>query len=169
MKLSLLFVGTILALVLSGCGAKPYVDVTSKDYATLQLVPKSKTLIFSDDYYAFIDDMSKGCDGIDPMGMIMTDSDTPSRVVKLPVEKPLRITVDYRIESGNSVYTEYMQFMLVPEKNRHYVVEYMRKDVGLFETMSDFDVYMQEGDKKLDVPSDRIRELTKEESGCSRY
>ena len=56
--------------------------------------------------------------------------------------------------------------MLTPEKNRHYIVEYMRKDISFFETMSDFDIYMQDGDKKMDIPASRIRELTQEEAAC---
>jgi hypothetical protein len=166
LKVSLLFFGLVMSLLLAGCGARPYVDVKSGDYATLQLVPKSETVIFTDDFYVFIDDFSKGCDDIGEMGIVKTDSDTKSRVVKLPVDKPLRLSAYYKIESFNETYKEYTQFMLTPEKNRHYIVEYMRKDISLFETMSDFDVYMQEGDKKMDIPASRIRELTQEEAAC---
>ena len=83
MKISLVFFGIVLSLLLAGCGARPYVDVASKDYATLQLVPKSETMIFTDDFYVFIDDFSKGCDDIGKMGIVKTDSDTNSRVVKI--------------------------------------------------------------------------------------
>ncbi|WP_373034192.1 hypothetical protein, partial [Sulfurovum sp.] len=106
-NLSLLIAFVGIGILFSGCGAKPYVDTKSNDYATLQLVPKSKTLIFTDDYYAFITDFSKGCDKDEFLGVIETDSDTPSRVAKIPAGKPLIIKANYTITSNNSTYTEY--------------------------------------------------------------
>lgn len=161
MKKSLLFFVTVfIALLLSGCGIKPYVDVTSKDYATLQLVPKSETLIFADDYYAIIEDFSKGCKDSVMLGMVMTDSDTPSRIVKLPVKKPLLITTKYVVTSGNSTFTDYTQFVLTPEKNRDYIVEYVKTDVDFFQTTSDFHTYMKKGKEILDIPSSSIRSFS---------
>lgn len=161
MKKSLLFIGTIaMVMALTGCGAKPYVDVKSEDYATLQLVPKSETLIIKDDYGAHLFDYSKGCDfdqDDDYVGSIITDSDTPSRVVKIPVDMPQIIKVYYTDEGINSSHTIYTMYLLTPEKNKHYVINYMRKEIDFFNTLSEFDVYEQDGDKKLDVPSSRLR------------
>lgn len=158
MKKHLSFSAMIFAFFLTGCGAKPYVDVTTKDYATLQLVPKSETLIFTDDYYAFFYQHTKGCKNDISLGMLSTDSDTPSRIIKIPVEIPLQINLNYKIESGNSTYIEYSNFLLTPEKNRHYIFEYARKDRGLFErTLSEFDAYIEEDGKMVRIDSSRIR------------
>ena len=161
MKLGSLFFGAVAAFVLTGCGAKPYVDTDAKEYATFQIVPHSETLIFTDDYYALIDDYSKGCSESKTLGIVETDSDTPSRVVKLPVGKPMLIGVYYKIEAldNSSSYTEYTKYVLTPRKDKHYVVSYVRKDLSFFETMSDFDIYMEEGDKKVDVPASDVREF----------
>lgn len=160
MKKSLFLVSAIIALLFSGCGLKPYVDVTSKDYATLQLVPKSKTLIFKDDYYANITDFSDGCDynhDKSYLGAVKTDSDTPSRVVKIPSEKPLLINANYVVESNGNTYVEYNVFLLTPKKNKNYIVEYVKKDLGLFKgTISDFYVYEKVGDKEVKIPKSRI-------------
>lgn len=166
MKKSTLFLGAVLALLLTGCGAKPYVDVKSDDYATLQLVPNSKTLMMTDEYGAHIFDYTKGCDfdqDNDYLGLIETDSDTPSRVVKIPVETPQIIKVYYTDEGLNSSHTIYTMYVLTPEKNKHYVVNYMRKEIDFFNTLSEFDVYVQDGDKKVDVPSSRLREYNYEQ------
>ncbi len=147
-------------LLFGGCGIKPYVDVTSKEYATLQLIPKSKTLIFTDDYYAIIEDYSKGCEKEKMLGVVMTDSDTPSRIVKLPVDVPLKINVNYRIESGNSSFTDYTTFILTPEAGREYIVEYVRKEISMFETKSDYFTYMRYNGKAMDIPKERIRSFS---------
>jgi hypothetical protein len=158
MKKYLSYSAIIFVLFLTGCGAKPYVDVTTKDFATLQLVPKSETLLFTDDYYAFFYQHTKGCKNDIPLGVLTTDSDTPSRIIKIPVNKPLQVNVNYRIESGNSVYTEYANFILVPEKNRHYIFEYARKDRGLFErALSEFDAYIMDDGKMIRIDPSRIR------------
>jgi len=149
------FVG--IGMLFSGCGAKPYVDTKSDDYATFQLVPKSETLIFTDDYYAYITDFSKGCHKDEFLGVIKTDSDTPSRVAKIPAGKPLIIKANYTITSNNSTYTEYDLFLLTPEKHKDYVVEYVRKDVSFFKTVSDFYVYEKDGNKEVEIPKSRIR------------
>jgi len=158
MKKYVLLNTIVFALILAGCGAKPYVDVTTKDYATLQLVPKSKTLIFTDDYYAFFYKHTPGCKNDIDLGFIETDSDTPSRIIKIPVNEPLQINVNYRIESGNSTYTEYANFLLTPEKSKHYIFEYARKERGLFESaLSEFDAYMMEDGKIIRIHPSRIR------------
>ncbi len=165
MKISSLVFGVILVLLLTGCGAKPYVDVKSDDYATLQLVPKSETLIMKDEYGAHIFDYTKGCDfdnDRDYLGLIETDSDTPSRIVKIPVETPQIIKVYYTDEGINSSHTIYTMYVLTPEKSKHYVVEYMRKEIDFFNTLSEFDVYTQEGNKTVDVPGSRLREYNYE-------
>ena len=161
MKQSIVFLGSVvIALLLTGCGVKPYVDVTSDEYATLQLIPKSETLIFSDDYYCIIEDYSKGCKDSVMLGLVMTDSDTPSRVVKLPVKKPLLITAKYVVTSGNSTFTDYTQFILTPEKKRDYIVEYVKTDVDFFRTTSDFHTYMKKGGKVLDIPDANIHSFS---------
>lgn len=161
MKKSLLFFGTIItALLLTGCGARPYVDVKSNDYATLQLIPKSETLILKDDYGAHIYDYSKGCDfdyGEDYMGTVKTDSDTPSRIVKIPVETPQMIKVFYVTDNFDSQHTTLMSVVLIPEKNKHYVIEYVKKEIDFFHELSEFDIYTKEGKEKVDVPRTRVR------------
>jgi len=160
MKIKLLIFGVI-ALLLSGC-TKDYVDVKSNNYATVQLVPQSKTLLFSDDYYAFIYDYSKGCQGEEELGILETDSDTPSRIAKIPINKPLRFAVYYRVQSGNSTYKEFTSFILKPQKYANYKIKYEKKDLNLFRSVSDFNVYMKQGNKRMQVPNSRIREFNYE-------
>lgn len=159
MKKSVLFFGAIaMALMLTGCGGiKPYVDVKSGDYATLQLIPTTGNQAFPDEYYALINDNSKRCDAV-YLGGVETDSNTPSRTVKIPTEKPIIIKAVYLMESFNSRNTELTTFELIPEKNKHYVVEYLQKDVDMFNTISDFHIYMKEGDKKVEISSERLRD-----------
>lgn len=168
MNVKILFL-TVIVVLLSACGAKPYVDVKSDDSATLQLIPKSKTLLFTDAYYAFVTDFSHGCDydyDRDYLGIFETNSDTPSRKIKIPSEKPLIIDAKYKVTSGNSVYIEYFSFLLTPQKNKDYVVEYTKKSLGLFKDISDFYVYEKSGDKEIKVPSSRIRNFNfKKECG----
>lgn len=154
------FIFIAVVLLFSGCGVKTYVDVKSKNYATLQLVPKSETLIFTDDYFAILYDISKGCKNGVTLGIVETDSDTPSKKVKIPAEKKLRIYVGYRVESGNSTYTEYTNYVLKPEKGKHYVFEYAKKEISFFKTLSEFDAYMMEGEKIAPIPSKRIKNYT---------
>jgi len=162
MKRSLLFFGAIItALLLTGCGAKPYVDVKSNEYATLQLIPKSETLFIKDEYGAHLFDYSKGCDFDDDrdyVGSIKTDSDTPSRIVKIPVDTPQIIKVYYEVDNLDSTHTTYTMLLLTPEKNKHYVIEYVRKDIDFFHELREFDIYMQEGKDKIDVPIERVRQ-----------
>ncbi len=160
--LSILLSLSILTLFL-GCGVKRYEDVKSKNYATLQLVPKSETLIFADDYYAILYDISKGCKEPVTLGIIETDSDTPSRVAKIPVEKPLRIYLAYVVESGNSTYTEYTNYVLKPQKNKHYIFEYAKKEISFFKTLSEYDAYMKEGEQILRIPPERLSDYDEKE------
>lgn len=157
MKTGSILLGLLTVLIFAGCGARPYADVKSKDYATLQLVPHSSTLIMSDDFYANVFDETDGCKKEVSLGQILTDSDTPSRVVKLPVDKYLYINVFYDVRQlDNSVSDRYwIEFMLKPQKGKHYVIAYVKKDVSLLDSVNDFDVYMVENGKKVDVPSSR--------------
>ncbi|PHR58083.1 MAG: hypothetical protein COA44_04030 [Arcobacter sp.] len=156
MKKTSPFILIAIALIFSGCGVKTYVDIKSKNYATLQLIPKSETLIFTDDYYTILYDISKGCKNSVTLGAVETDSDTPSRIVKIPVEKKLRIHLAYKVESGNSTYTEYTNYVLKPKKGKHYIFEYAKKEISFFKTLSEFDAYMMEGKEIVRIPSKRI-------------
>lgn len=158
MKRSLLFLGTItMAMLFTGCGFKQYVDVKSDDYATLQLVSKSETSLFTDEYYAIISTYEQRCKNSIHAGKILeTDSDTPSRIVKIAVEKPIKLNVNYKIESFNSMQIERAQYILIPEKNKHYIVEYIRKDIGS-QTLSDYNIYEFDGKNKVRIPDSRIR------------
>lgn len=147
--------------MLSGCFTKSYVDVKTNNYATVQLVPESKTLLFTDDYYAFLYDYKMlrktSCDfSKSSLGIIETDSDTPSRVAKVQAERPLLFNVNYKVQSGQSTFTEYSQLVLRPAKHRHYVIVYKKKSVSLFRSVSDFSVYEKRGNRRVAVPRSRL-------------
>jgi hypothetical protein len=159
MRKSLLFFASVLMTVMmSGC-AKYYSEVTTEEYATLELLPKSETLFFADAYYAHIYDYSKGCDGIENLGTVYTDSDTP-KSVKIPVGTPLMIRVNYQVNQSHN----YLEFVLTPEKHRHYVVEYVREEVD-GKLKRDFSVYMLKGNAPVEIPSESIRAFNSRE--CS--
>ncbi len=155
MKTGSILLGLLAVLVFAGCGARPYADVKSQDYATMQLEPHSSTLLISDNYYANIFDETNGCKEENNLGQVFTDSDTPSRVVKLPVDKWLLIAVFYDVKQFNNGVSDryWTRFMLKPEKGKHYVIAFVKKDVGFFDSVENFDVYMEEDGKKLDVPA----------------
>jgi len=148
--------------MLTGCFDKPYVNVTTNNYATIQLVPESKTLIFSDDYYMYVRDFNtfrskKECDwDTSRLGIVETDSDTPSRVIKVQADKPYLLNVNYTEKNGNSTYTEYINMVFVPQKHRHYEIVYTKKKINLFRSVSDFAVYEKRGNKRVRVPSSRV-------------
>jgi hypothetical protein len=152
----------IAAFALTGCFTKPYVDVKTNNYATIQLVPESETLLFKDEYYAFLRDYrilrsKKECDYDNSnLGIIETDSDTPSRIAKITAEKPILLNVNYTVRSGQSTFTEYTNIWLRPAKHRHYIVVYKKKSINLFRSVSDFAVYEKRGNKRVRVPSSRV-------------
>lgn len=156
MKKNLLFLlSFIIATLFSGC-AKMYVEPKSSNVATLQLIPKSKTLILSDNMYAGLSDYSKGCAKMVELGVFGTDSDTPSKVVKIPAEIPLLVKVSYFVNGGNS--SDNIDFVLTPKKNKDYIIEYVKKKKN-GRTITDFYVYMKKGKKTVDIPEKRIRDF----------
>lgn len=162
MKKSLWVFAVIAMVVFNGC-AKLYTDVETNDYAELELLPNSKTLLFADMYSAHIRDMSKGCDNMENLGMVYTDSDTP-KSVKIPAGKPLYIRVNYQLLQGNNEYNEYMDFVLTAEKHEHYVVEYDKEEVD-GKTETNYSVYMLQGSKAVEIPKKSIHEFNSRE--CS--
>jgi len=166
----LLLLGAL--LLLTGCINKPYVDTTSSNFATLQLIPNSKTLIFKDRYYALFYDyknyMAEKCKGSkkSSLGILETNSDTPSKIVKIKAGTPILISANYQVRSGNSTSTEYTQIVLNPQKNKNYVIQYSKKSINLFRSVSDFNVYTRNGNKISKIPDSKIRNLGKKE--CRR-
>lgn len=157
MKRSLLFIASVfVALLLTGCGGvKPYVDVTTSDYATLQLTSTTDTNGIGEDLTVYIDYLN--CTDSVELGKVETEINTPSRIIKIPVEKPLWINVRYvyQILYDSATYTD--TFVLTPEKNKHYVVKYVSKDLSFTQALRDIDVFMLENGKPVDIPSSRIR------------
>ena len=150
-----------MVLLLTGCGVKPYVDTDAKDFATLQLTYKGD--VTSGDYITYLRDFSNGCKVSVLLGEVTVDQEHSSRSVKIPVEQPLWISANY-VESGfNSSYRDNKMFVLTPEKGKHYVVSYIRKDLDFFNTISDFDFYMLEGEQKVDIPSSRAHVYSEKE------
>jgi hypothetical protein len=142
---SRLFIAIILTLFsFSGCVSK-YKGTKSHEYATLELTSQTKSALFANDYYAEIADYSKGCNNSESLGVVITDSDTKSKVVKIPVNKPLKIHVNYAHSSYDDI-----SFILTPKQKTHYVVEYVQDD-------RQFYVYTKVGNKKLDIPDANIR------------
>lgn len=133
----------IIGLLFTGC-VTHYKDVKHKKHANLQLISQSE----DDDsqyYYAEISDYSKGCEDISSLGYLVTDTQTSSRTAKVPVDKPLHINVKYTMKPYGDI-----TFILRPEKDRHYIVEFREKE-------KTYHVYSKEGKKVYDVPKSRLR------------
>ena len=155
--ISLLFI-TIAAFAFSGC-AQQYVEVKSPKYATLKLVPHVNTLLFSDYLTAQINDYEKGCQDMVDLGYISTNTDTPSKAYKIPVNKPLMIKVTYMPSvSGAVTVTHSIHFVLKPQQYKNYVVEYFQKDKKGNE-VNDFYVYTIDKKGKHDIPESQIRDF----------
>ncbi|PHR58082.1 MAG: hypothetical protein COA44_04025 [Arcobacter sp.] len=133
----------ILSFLFTGC-VTHYKNVKSKQHASLQLISKS----ISDDsdyYYADISDYSKGCQDMVSWGYLVADTQTSSKTVKVPVDKALHINVRYTMKPHGNI-----TFILRPQKNKHYIVEYIEKE-------KTYHVYSKEGNKIYDVPKSRLR------------
>lgn len=154
MKLFILSLAMIITVLFTGCMQKMYVGVKSSKAATLQLIPNSKT--DSDVLYAKITDYSKGCEDMDELGYISTYSDTVSKPVNVHADKPLLIQVSYYSTGFAADGPESTDFVLTPKKNKHYIIEYVKKKVRGF-TETDFYVYMKNGKKAVEIPEKRLR------------
>ncbi len=135
---------TLGLFVFSGCVSK-YQNTLSDNAATLELVSQSETTLFADDYYAEISDYSGGCHASESLGVVISDNKTKSKVVKIPVGKPLKIRANY----NHSSYDD-MSFILTPKQKAHYVIEYVQDN-------RQFYVYIKKGKQKLDIPASDIR------------
>lgn len=145
MKNFLLFIALALTLFLfSGCVSK-YQSTLSEDAATLELVSHSETVLFADDYYAEISDYSGGCHTSESLGVVISDSDTKSKRVKIPVGKPLKISASYNHSSYDAV-----TVILTPRKKTHYLIEYVQAD-------RQFYIYSKKGKQRVDIPKTDIR------------
>jgi len=184
-------------LLLSGC-AKSYLDVKSKDTATLMLIPKSKTILFKDDFSVDIYDYKKlltqqGCidndidgnywsvplhtevyakgngqKGDSYLGELKTDSDTVSKSIKIQARKPLRLLTSYIDTSGNNIKVEYADWIFIPEKNKQYAIIYTKKKLSLFRSASDFKIVEKRGNHFSRVPSSRIKNFNITKA-CKKY
>lgn len=133
----------IIGLLFTGC-VTHYKDVKNDKHASLKLISKSID-DDSDYYYAEISDYSKGCQEMTSLGYLVTDTQTSSRMAKVPVDKPLHINVKFTLEPHGDI-----TFILIPEKNRHYIVEFREKE-------KTYHVYSKAGKKVYDVPESRLR------------
>ena len=156
MKKSLLFLASIfVGLLLTGCGgAKPYVDVTTSDYATLELTSKTDTNGIGESLTVYIEHSS--CTDPKKLGKVETGMNTSSRTIKIPVDKPLWIGVRYEYAMIYDSATFADNFVLTPEKNKHYVVKYVSKDLSFTQALRGADIYMLEDGKKVDIPNSRL-------------
>lgn len=156
-KSILLMTGMLVVLMLSGC-VKFYKDVETDEYATYEMTTKGSPFHWNSGYVVWIYDYSKGCKDMIELGVISAGFGAKTDIKKLPVEIPLLLKVEYSENKGANRYVDYTNFILTPEKSRHYVVEYERKEVN-DQVQSEYHVYMQNGDKAVDIPSTRIREF----------
>ena len=181
--------------IFSGCG-KSYIDIKEGAKATLQLVPKSKTIFFKDEFSVDLYDYKKlvtkqGCidnnirggywavplhtevtakgngkKGASYLGELKTDSDTPSKVIHIKAGKPLRIVGSYIDTSNNRAAIEYTDLVFVPKRNRHYVFMYIKKEISMFRTVSDFILTEKRNGKYVPVTYARDFDI---EKACKKY
>lgn len=158
MKKSLLFLASVfVGLFLTGCmgsNAQPYVDVTSSEYATLELTSVTDTNGIGESLTAYIEHSS--CTDPKELGHVKAGINASSRVIKIPADKPLWIGVRYvyQILYDSASYGD--NFVLTPEKGKHYVVKYFSKDISFTQALRGVNIYMLEDGKKIDVPSSRL-------------
>lgn len=189
------FIFSFFMVLFVGCG-KSYVDVQTGNSATLQLIPKSKTILFKDDFSVDLYDYKKlitqqGCidnniyggywavpfhtevtakgngkKGESYLGELKTDSDTPSKVIRIPASKPLRLVGSYIDTSNNKAYIEYTDIVFVPKRNKHYVLMYIKKKLSIFRSVSDFKLLEERDGKYIPVNSVRNFDI---EKVCKKY
>jgi len=140
-----LYIGVFIALfAFSGCVSK-YKNTDAHEYATLELISQSEKTLFADDYYAEISDYSHGCEAIESLGVVISDNKTESKVVKIPVGKPLKINANYNLSSYDDI-----TVILTPKNKAHYIIEYIQDN-------RQFYFYMKKGKQKVDIPDSDIR------------
>lgn len=155
MKKSLLLIGiVIMSFMLSGC-VKLYKDVKTDEHATYQMHTKGEDFSWNDSYYVNIYDYSKGCNDIVELGIISAGFGSETKIAKLPVEVPLYFKVTFIKTIGRNQYFDITSFILTPEKNKNYVVEYERNDGN-----GKYYVFMKNGEKAMDIPSSRIKDFS---------
>lgn len=157
------FFFTFTILFFISCGPRAYVDVKSKDYATLQLIPDSKMGVFSDTFYTIIQEYSTDCANMKELGYLTTKSDQESKIIKIPAEKLLLLKAGYPgfLAFGSPQIPD-IDFVLKPKKNMHYIVRYVHDSLKR-NVPGDFYVYMQDGERTLDIPRDRLRNFNARE------
>jgi len=156
MKKSFMLIATVMmAFMLSGC-VKLYKDVQTEQYATLQMVTKGESFWWNDSYTVNIYDYSQGCQNMLELGLVGAQGAGPTDVVKIPVETPLLLKIKYSINKGANLYVDYINVVLNAEDKKHYIVEYKKEEVD-GEDSTEYNFYMQSGDKYSEIPGARIR------------
>ena len=139
----------LFSLMLVGC-AKPYVETGAADYATLKLVAQADNLMFEDYVTAELHDYSKGCSDMVGLGYVYTKTNEESKAYKIAAETPLMVKVSFT----TVIHTT--DFVLKPQKNKNYVVEYLQEDKS-GNRVDDFYVYMMDEKGASEIPNERIR------------
>ena len=146
----------LFSLMLVGC-AKPYVETNAADYATLKLVAQADNLMFEDYVTAELHDYSKGCSDMVGLGYVYTKTNEESKAYKIAAETPLMVKVSFTPSvSGGTTVIHTTDFVLKPQKNKNYVVEYLQKDKS-GNRVDDFYVYMMDEKGASEIPNERIR------------
>ncbi len=146
-----------MAFMLTGC-VKLYKDVKSDEFATYVMKTKGEPFYWNDSYYVNIYDYSKGCNNMVELGLISAGFGSSSESVKLPVDTPLLFKVTYLMNKGNNQYRDNTNFILTPEKGKHYIVEYEKKEVD-DAIKSEYHVYTENGGKAMEIPDSRLRDF----------
>lgn len=155
MKKTIWIFGAMMLLLLSGC-ANRYPDVDGNKYATFQVVTKGSEFSYWDQgLKVVIEDYSKGCKDMENLGALAVAGGDTSDIVKIPLHKALLFRISY-LNNGPSLSTDELDFVLVPKRGMHYVVEYERNKVD-GKADGEYSVFIQEGKKRYQIPAKNIR------------
>jgi len=156
MRRKYVYILALVSLMLVGC-ARPYVETSAADHATLKLVAQADNLIFEDYVTAELHDYSKGCSDMVGLGYVYTKTNEQSKAYKIPAETPLMVKVSFTPSvSGGTTVIHSTDFVLKPQKNKNYVVEYRQEDKN-GNRVDDFYVYMIDEKGASEIPNERLR------------
>ncbi len=156
MKKTIWIFGPMMLLLFSGC-ANRYPDVDGDKYATLQVVTKGSDFSYWDQgLKVAIEDYTKGCKDMENLGAMAVAGGDTSDIVKIPANKPLLFRISYNANSGPNLNIDELDFVLIPHRGTHYVVEYERKEVD-GKSEGQYSVFIKEGKKRYRIPEKSIR------------
>lgn len=149
-------IAAVMALMLGGCAQ--YQNVTTQEYATIQMVTEGEPFYWNDAGTFKVYDYAGGCMNMKDLGALGIQGWGETDPARIAVDKPLLFRVHYYTNHGANQDIDSTDFILIPENKKHYIIAYERQEVN-DEIVNGFSVYMKEGDKRYRIPESRIKQF----------